>query len=144
MSPFVESDACAVPFRRLKRLTVTPLGVQKINFKTRFCYVLATQSITEYVCNEKVHTFTVDPFGHYPMILVKIFSHYLSPQLYLLLRGTPIQTTNVPQYYLGFQHTPDPYPRTLANSLSCLSRNSFHLGLWGCLRYATGLWWGFS
>ena len=35
-----------------------------------------------------------------------------------------------------FQHTPGTYPRPSTNSLC---RDSFHLGVWGCLGYAPGL-----
>ena len=38
-----------------------------------------------------------------------------------------------------FQHTPGTYPRPSTNSLW---RNSFHLGVWGCLGYAPGVCWG--
>ena len=38
-----------------------------------------------------------------------------------------------------FQQTPGAYPKPPTNSLW---RNSFHLGVWGCLGYAPGVCWG--
>ena len=70
----------------------------------------------------------------------------------MCLKTTPQQKNNKKQhepreavresesYFLRiFQHTPGTYPKPPTNSLW---RNSFHLGLWGCLGYAPGVCWG--